>query len=75
MSLFQRPHYLSDTTQFLQQLKQQKPELPAQQQAGRALLWDKDVDRTLWQDYRAARVPQKPYVYYSYSKPGRTTPT
>ena len=44
-----------------------KPELDAQQQAGRALLWDKNVDRTLWDDYRAGRVAQKSYVYYAYS--------
>jgi hypothetical protein len=24
---------------------------------------DKPVDRGLWKQYRAARVPQKPYVY------------
>ena len=63
MSLFCRPDYESDVTQFLQQLKQQKPELEAQQRAGRALLWDKKVDRRLWREYRAAAVPQKPYVY------------
>lgn len=75
MSIFQRPHYLSDTTQFLQQLTQQNPTLPAQQRAGRALLWDKEVDRALWQEFDAGQVPQKSYVYYSYSQPGRTTPT
>ena len=63
MSIFARPHYTSDATQFIDQLKQQKPELDAQQQAGRALLWDKQVDRSLWQQYRAGQVEQKPYVY------------
>lgn len=67
MSFFRRPDYESDTTQFIKQLKAQKPELDAQQQAGRALLWDKNVDRTLWEDYRAGRVAQKSYVYYAYS--------
>ena len=66
MSIFARPHYTSDTTQFIDQLKKQRPELDAQQQAGRALLWDKKVDRSLWQDYRAGRVNQKPYAFYSY---------
>ena len=42
--------------------------MDAQQQAGRALLWDKNVDRTLWEDYRAGRVAQKSYVYYAYSQ-------
>ena len=63
MSIFRRPDYQSDATQFLNQLKAQKPELDKQQQAGRALLWDKQVDREVWSEYRAGRVPQKPYVY------------
>jgi hypothetical protein len=63
MSIFQRPDYQSETTQFLQQLKQQKPQLQAQQVQGRALLWDKQVDREAWEEYQAARVAQKPYVY------------
>ena len=67
MSIFRRPDYQSEVTQFIEQLKTQKPELDAQQRAGRALLWDKNVDRDVWQDYRAGRVEQKPYVYYSYS--------
>ncbi len=63
MSIFQRPNYQSETTQFLQHLKQQKPQLQAQQVQGRALLWDKQVDRDVWAEYQAARVAQKPYVY------------
>lgn len=63
MSIFQRPDYQSETTQFLQQLKQQKPQLQSQQVQGRALLWDKQVDREVWAQYQAARVAQKPYVY------------
>ncbi|ACM34248.1 MULTISPECIES: DUF3460 family protein [Diaphorobacter] len=67
MSFFRRPDYESDTTQFIKQLKAQKPELDAQQQAGRALLWDKQVDHDAWQDYNAGRIPQQPYVYQSRS--------
>ena len=63
MSIFQRPNYQSEATQFLQQLKQQKPQLQAQQVQGRALLWDKQVDREVWAQYQAGRVAQKPYVY------------
>ena len=68
MSIFARPHYTSDATQFIEQLKQQKPALDTQQQAGRALLWDKKVDRTMWQDYRAGQVEQQPYVYQTETK-------
>ena len=63
MSIFQRPDYQSEATQFLQQLKQQKPQLQTQQVQGRALLWDKQVDREVWAQYQAGRVAQKPYVY------------
>ncbi|WP_198969625.1 DUF3460 family protein [Xylophilus sp. ASV27] len=63
MSFFNRPHYTSDATQFIQQLKQQRPTLEAEQRAGRALLWDKNVDRSASREFRAGDVPQKPYVY------------
>ncbi len=63
MSIFQRAHYTSEATQFIEQLKAQKPQLEKQQREGRALLWDKKVDRDIQQDLNAARVAQKPYVY------------
>ena len=63
MSIFRRPDYQSDATQFINQLKASRPELDQQQQAGRALLWDKQVDRKIWVEYRDAQVPQKSYVY------------
>ncbi|MBP7421764.1 MAG: DUF3460 family protein [Burkholderiaceae bacterium] len=63
MSIFRRPDYQSDATQFINGLKTQKPSLEAEQRAGRALLWDKNVDRSAWDDFDAAEVAQKPYVY------------
>ena len=63
MGLFRRADYESDTTQFIKQLKASKPELEAQQRQGRALLWDKQLDRENLAQFKAARVPQKPYVY------------
>lgn len=63
MSFFRRPDYRSDTTNFINDLKKQKPELEKQQLAGRGLLWDKDVNYEVWEDLRAGRVDQKPYVY------------
>ena len=65
MYLFQRPHYTSEATQFLDQLKRDKPWLDERQREGRALLWDKPVDRELQAGFSAARVPQKAYVYQS----------
>ena len=55
MSFFRRPDYRSDTTNFINDLKKQKPELANQQLAGRALLWDKDVNAEVWEDLRAGR--------------------
>lgn len=63
MSFFRRPDYQSDVTQFINQMKEQKPTMEAGQRYGRSLLWDKNVDRDLQGEFRAARVPQKPYVY------------
>jgi hypothetical protein len=65
LKLFRRPDYRSEITQFIEQLKAREPDLEARQRAGRALLWDKHVDREAWGDYREAQVPQKPYVYHS----------
>jgi Protein of unknown function (DUF3460)/Isocitrate lyase family len=63
MSIFRRPDYTSDATQFIEQLKAQRPELEAEQRLGRSLLWDKSVSRDEQQQFKAARVAQKPYVY------------
>jgi len=62
-AIFRRPDYNSDVTQFIEQLKAEKPDLEARQRAGRAILWDKNVDREAWYEFREAQVAQKPYVY------------
>jgi hypothetical protein len=57
--------YQSDITQFINQLKAQKPTLEDEQRRGRALLWDKqpvDLDERARQ--QTSRVKQTPYVYY-----------
>ena len=68
MSIFRRPDYKSETTQFIEQLKADQPDLESRQRAGRALLWDKVVDRLAWSEYRKARIAQKPYVYQTDNK-------
>jgi hypothetical protein len=65
MNLFRRPDYRSDTTQFIDQLKAAKPQVEEGQRQGRALLWDKALDRETQAGFQAARVAQKPYVYQS----------
>lgn len=63
LRIFRRPDYKSDVTQFIDQLKTERPDLESRQRAGRAIWWDKAIDREAQEDWRAARVPQKPYVY------------
>jgi len=67
MPLFWKP-YKSDTTAFIEDLKAKKPSLEAEQRAGRALLWDRKIDRELQGEYRAGRVAQQPYVYQTHTK-------
>lgn len=55
--------YESEATQFLTQLKTERPHLENEQKKGRSLLWDKQLDRKLQEGFEQAKVPQKPYVY------------
>jgi hypothetical protein len=68
MNIFRRADYKSEATQFIDQLKVAKPALEAEQRQGRALLWDKTVDRAAWKDYRSSQVAQMPYVYQTSGK-------
>lgn len=63
LKLFRRPDYNSEVTQFIEQLKARQPDLEARQRAGRALLWDKHVDREAWGEFREGEVAQQAYVY------------
>ena len=67
-SIFRRPDYKSEVTQFIDKMKTDKPMLESEQRAGRELLWDKTVDRSAWSEYREAEVAQQPYVYQSEAK-------
>jgi hypothetical protein len=62
MPLFWKP-YKSDTTQFIDSLKQRDPKLEERQRQGRNLLWDRQLDRQNQAEFNAAKVPQQPYVY------------
>ncbi len=68
MPLFWKP-YTSDVTNFIEELKAKKPTLEAEQRAGRALLWDKSLDRTAQADWQEAQVPQQAYVYQTKTRP------
>ena len=67
MPFFRKP-YKSDVTDFIESLKAKKPTLENEQRAGRALLWDKRVDRDAQADDAESRVPQQPYVYQTRPK-------
>ncbi len=69
LNFFRRSDYTSEATQFIDQLKANKPTLEAEQRAGRALLWDKNLNRTEQADYLDGRVPQQSYVYGTSSHP------
>jgi hypothetical protein len=61
--IFRRPDYKSDITLFIEELKANDPELEARQRTARNIWWDKHVNREAWDEFRAAQVRQKPYVY------------
>jgi len=62
MPLFWKP-YKSDVTSFIEELKAKKPTLEDEQRRGRAIFWDRRIDRGAQAEYSEARVPQQPYVY------------
>jgi hypothetical protein len=56
--------YQSEFTQFLNELKAKKPDLEAGQQAGRALLWDKEpLSIEEQRRSKLAKLKQRAYVY------------
>jgi hypothetical protein len=58
------PRYQSDVTVFLEKLKAAKPDLEQGQQAGRALLWDKEpMSPDEQRRQKAAKLKQRAYVY------------
>lgn len=68
LRLFRRADYKSEITQFIEQLKTDKPDLEAQQRAGRAIWWDKHIDREMQGEWKDAQVRQNAYVYGSEPK-------
>ncbi len=67
MPLFNKQaSYVSEVTRFITELKQARPTLEAEQQAGRARLWDKQqIDLEEMRRAQESRVRQKAYVYQS----------
>ena len=63
MSIFRRADYTSEITQFIEQMKTDRPELEAEQRAGMSIWWNKILNRAEQSDYEAGRIAQKGYVY------------
>jgi hypothetical protein len=62
MPLFWKP-YKSDITAFIEELKANRPTLEDEQRVGRAIWWDRRLDRNAEARNAESRVPQQPYVY------------
>ncbi len=60
--------YESEITQFIKELKAQNPELERKQRDGRAIWWDKNLDRDELERQQQARVAQSGYVYQTQAK-------
>jgi len=60
---FKQQNYESDFTRFLKEMKQQKPQLEAEQRKSRAIWWDHKQDLDTQERARQSRVKQKGYVY------------
>lgn len=58
--------YESEHTKFIRELKQKNPQIEEGQVKGRAILWDKEIDREAMRRYRESRIPQPAYVYQNY---------
>jgi Protein of unknown function (DUF3460) len=62
MPLFWKP-YTSEITDFIDELKAKRPTLEDEQRRGRAIWWDRRLDRVVQAENAESRVPQQPYVY------------
>ena len=65
--------YVSEHTKFITELMKKNPRLEEGQQIGRALLWDKQIDREAQRRFQEAKVPTKPYAYQDYVGPTPAT--
>ena len=60
---FMPKKYESEFTGFMRELKQQRPELEAEQGKSRAIWWDHKQDLDEQERDKASRVKQQAYVY------------
>ncbi|HUX25111.1 MAG TPA: DUF3460 family protein [Burkholderiales bacterium] len=60
---FKPKSYESEFTKFIREMKQQKPQLEAEQRKSRAIWWDHKQDLETLERAKQSRVKQQPYVY------------
>ena len=60
---FKPQSYESEFTGFMRELKQQRPQLEAEQRKSRAIWWDHKQDLETLERAKASRVEQQAYVY------------
>lgn len=56
-------NYQSEATQFLNQYLEKNPEVAAERLENRALLWDVELSAEEQEQFKAAKLPKKPYPY------------
>ena len=62
--------YESDHTKWMREMMAKNPDWAEDQKTGRAIWWDKQLDRDELQRQQAARVPQQGYVYQTSNRKG-----
>ena len=60
---FKPQSYESEFTKFIRELKQQRPQLEAEQRKSRAIWWDHKQDLETTKRDKESRVKQQAYVY------------
>lgn len=56
-------YYESDVTRMIRELLEKKPQIVEEQRKGRALWWDKKLDRDQLRRAEESEVPASPYAY------------
>ena len=61
--------YISDHSKFIAELKAKNPAIEEGQRRGRAIFWDKRIDRDEWKRFHESELAHPAYVYQNYVGP------
>ena len=56
--------YESEFTKFMREFLEENPHEVEKQKEGRAMWWDKKLNKEEQKHFKESKVPQKGYVYY-----------